>query len=166
MLRLKFCFLQGYFNNVSEYLRIGPPLYFVVKNYNYRYHSGYYIPFLLQFDHLCSYVVILLIILVVLYLYKKRERTKCQLPRRMPPVYFIQFNLQKFNYWCLMKPFLLLLIFQPEFLPPCVCERRGRGGLKGEPWFISMYVTLLRLQYWYWSNTQLRIKTYKPVMLH
>ena len=28
---------QGYFNNVSEYLRIGPPLYFVVKNYNYRY---------------------------------------------------------------------------------------------------------------------------------
>ena len=30
-------FLQGYFNNVSEYLRIGPPLYFVAKNYNYRY---------------------------------------------------------------------------------------------------------------------------------
>ncbi|RVX16076.1 Niemann-Pick C1 protein [Vitis vinifera] len=29
-------YLQGYFNNVSEYLRIGPPLYFVVKNYNYR----------------------------------------------------------------------------------------------------------------------------------
>jgi hypothetical protein len=34
-----FNFLQGYFNNVSEYLRIGPPLYFVVKNYNYRYLS-------------------------------------------------------------------------------------------------------------------------------
>lgn len=32
-----YVFLQGYFNNVSEYLRIGPPLYFVVKNYNYRY---------------------------------------------------------------------------------------------------------------------------------
>ncbi|KAL8523692.1 hypothetical protein ACS0TY_013599 [Phlomoides rotata] len=29
-------YLQGYFNNVTEYLRIGPPLYFVVKNYNYR----------------------------------------------------------------------------------------------------------------------------------
>lgn len=28
---------QGYFTNVSEYLRIGPPLYFVVKDYNYRY---------------------------------------------------------------------------------------------------------------------------------
>ncbi|KAH6827867.1 Patched family protein [Perilla frutescens var. hirtella] len=25
----------GYFNNVTEYLRIGPPLYFVVKDYNY-----------------------------------------------------------------------------------------------------------------------------------
>ena len=33
----KLVVLQGYFNNVSEYLRIGPPLYFVVKNYNYRY---------------------------------------------------------------------------------------------------------------------------------
>ncbi|KAH0974444.1 hypothetical protein GBA52_016343 [Prunus armeniaca] len=33
-------YLQGYFNNVSEYLRIGPPLYFVVKNYNYRTGSG------------------------------------------------------------------------------------------------------------------------------
>ncbi|RYR41351.1 hypothetical protein Ahy_A08g037749 isoform B [Arachis hypogaea] len=30
-------YLQGYFTNVSEYLRIGPPLYFVVKNYNYSY---------------------------------------------------------------------------------------------------------------------------------
>ncbi|KAI8010038.1 NPC intracellular cholesterol transporter 1 [Camellia lanceoleosa] len=30
-------YLQGYFNDVSEYLRIGPPLYFVVKDYNYRY---------------------------------------------------------------------------------------------------------------------------------
>ncbi|KAF9686608.1 hypothetical protein SADUNF_Sadunf02G0006900 [Salix dunnii] len=36
---LQFCFLQGYFNNVSEYLIIGPPLYFVVKNYNYRIKS-------------------------------------------------------------------------------------------------------------------------------
>ncbi|XP_062099185.1 uncharacterized protein LOC133805100 [Humulus lupulus] len=32
-------YLQGYFNNVSEYLRIGPPLYFVVKNYNYSSES-------------------------------------------------------------------------------------------------------------------------------
>ncbi|WCJ44712.1 NPC intracellular cholesterol transporter 1 [Euphorbia peplus] len=32
-------YLQGYFNDVSEYLRIGPPLYFVVKNYNYSSES-------------------------------------------------------------------------------------------------------------------------------
>ncbi|KAL5780863.1 hypothetical protein ACOSQ2_011600 [Xanthoceras sorbifolium] len=32
-------YLQGYFNNVSEHLRIGPPLYFVVKNYNYSSES-------------------------------------------------------------------------------------------------------------------------------
>ncbi|XP_057974422.1 uncharacterized protein LOC131162209 isoform X2 [Malania oleifera] len=32
-------YLQGYFDNVSEYLRIGPPLYFVVKNYNYSSES-------------------------------------------------------------------------------------------------------------------------------
>ncbi|KAK6277826.1 hypothetical protein POUND7_018149 [Theobroma cacao] len=32
-------YLQGYFNNVSDYLRIGPPLYFVVKNYNYSSES-------------------------------------------------------------------------------------------------------------------------------
>lgn len=38
VLIVAFLFLQGYFNNVSEYLRIGPPLYFVVKNYNYRYY--------------------------------------------------------------------------------------------------------------------------------
>ncbi|KAH7567015.1 hypothetical protein JRO89_XS07G0007000 [Xanthoceras sorbifolium] len=31
-------YLQGYFNNVSEHLRIGPPLYFVVKNYNYSFY--------------------------------------------------------------------------------------------------------------------------------
>lgn len=36
VLNQQYQFLQGYFNNVSEYLRIGPPLYFVVKNYNYR----------------------------------------------------------------------------------------------------------------------------------
>ncbi|KAF3434864.1 hypothetical protein FNV43_RR21951 [Rhamnella rubrinervis] len=32
-------YLQGYFNNISEYLRIGPPLYFVVKDYNYSVES-------------------------------------------------------------------------------------------------------------------------------
>ncbi|KAI3459954.1 hypothetical protein Pfo_016617 [Paulownia fortunei] len=32
-------YLQGYFNNVSEYLQIGPPLYFVVKNYNFSSES-------------------------------------------------------------------------------------------------------------------------------
>ncbi|GLJ46746.1 hypothetical protein SUGI_0985840 [Cryptomeria japonica] len=25
---------QGYFSNISEYLRVGPPVYFGVKNYN------------------------------------------------------------------------------------------------------------------------------------
>ncbi|OVA00612.1 Sterol-sensing domain [Macleaya cordata] len=32
-------YLQGYFNNVTEYLRVGPPLYFVVKDYNYSSES-------------------------------------------------------------------------------------------------------------------------------
>ncbi|XP_060676138.1 uncharacterized protein LOC107427228 isoform X2 [Ziziphus jujuba] len=32
-------YLQGYFNNISDYLRIGPPLYFVVKDYNYSLES-------------------------------------------------------------------------------------------------------------------------------
>ncbi|KAK3425056.1 hypothetical protein EUGRSUZ_F01780 [Eucalyptus grandis] len=40
-------YLQGYFNNVSEYLRIGAPLYFVVKNYNYSSESR-------QTNQLCS----------------------------------------------------------------------------------------------------------------
>ncbi|CAA2984525.1 Niemann-Pick C1 -like [Olea europaea subsp. europaea] len=40
-------YLQGYFNNLSEYLRIGPPLYFVVKNYNYSSESR-------QTNQLCS----------------------------------------------------------------------------------------------------------------
>ncbi|KAA8535924.1 hypothetical protein F0562_028402 [Nyssa sinensis] len=32
-------YLQGYFNNITEYLRIGPPLYFVVRDYNYSSES-------------------------------------------------------------------------------------------------------------------------------
>ncbi|KAJ4827497.1 hypothetical protein Tsubulata_027977, partial [Turnera subulata] len=40
-------YLQGYFNDVSQYLRIGPPLYFVVKNYNYSSESS-------QTNQLCS----------------------------------------------------------------------------------------------------------------
>ncbi|XP_030527101.1 NPC intracellular cholesterol transporter 1 [Rhodamnia argentea] len=40
-------YLQGYFNNVSEYLRIGPPLYFVVKDYNFSSESR-------QTNQLCS----------------------------------------------------------------------------------------------------------------
>ncbi|XP_019244879.1 PREDICTED: Niemann-Pick C1 protein-like isoform X2 [Nicotiana attenuata] len=40
-------YLQGYFNNISDYLRIGPPLYFVVKNYNYSSDSR-------QTNQLCS----------------------------------------------------------------------------------------------------------------
>ncbi|KAJ4962755.1 hypothetical protein NE237_022694 [Protea cynaroides] len=32
-------YLQGYFNDISDYLRVGPPLYFVVKNYNYSSES-------------------------------------------------------------------------------------------------------------------------------
>ncbi|KAG7037951.1 Niemann-Pick C1 protein, partial [Cucurbita argyrosperma subsp. argyrosperma] len=40
-------YLQGYFNNISEHLRIGPPVYFVVKNYNYSSESR-------QTNQLCS----------------------------------------------------------------------------------------------------------------
>lgn len=29
--------MQNYIDDVSEHVRIGPPLHFVVKNYNYRY---------------------------------------------------------------------------------------------------------------------------------
>ncbi|KNA12261.1 hypothetical protein SOVF_127560 [Spinacia oleracea] len=32
-------YLQGYFSNISEHLRVGPPLYFVVKDYNYSSKS-------------------------------------------------------------------------------------------------------------------------------
>ncbi|KAH9694350.1 SSD domain-containing protein [Citrus sinensis] len=32
-------YLQGYFDNTTEYLRVGPPLYFVVKDYNYSSES-------------------------------------------------------------------------------------------------------------------------------
>ncbi|XP_061344098.1 uncharacterized protein LOC133290061 [Gastrolobium bilobum] len=34
-------YLQGYFSDISEYLRVGPPLYFVVKNYNYSLESNH-----------------------------------------------------------------------------------------------------------------------------
>lgn len=34
-------YLQGYFNNLSEHLRVGPPLYFVVKDYNYSLESNH-----------------------------------------------------------------------------------------------------------------------------
>lgn len=40
-------YLQGYFNNISEHLRVGPPLYFVVKDYNYSSKSR-------QTNQLCS----------------------------------------------------------------------------------------------------------------
>ncbi|XP_047328776.1 NPC intracellular cholesterol transporter 1-like [Impatiens glandulifera] len=40
-------YLQGYFDNVTEHLRIGPPVYFVLKNYNYSLESE-------QTDKLCS----------------------------------------------------------------------------------------------------------------
>ncbi|CAA0807018.1 Patched family protein [Striga hermonthica] len=40
-------YLQGYFSNISEYLRIGPPLYFVVQNYNFSSESR-------QTNQLCS----------------------------------------------------------------------------------------------------------------
>ncbi|KAL9273785.1 NPC intracellular cholesterol transporter 1-like protein [Drosera capensis] len=40
-------YLQSYFNSISEYLRVGPPLYFVVKNYNYSSESK-------QTNQLCS----------------------------------------------------------------------------------------------------------------
>ncbi|CAM8904452.1 unnamed protein product [Rhodiola kirilowii] len=34
-------YLQGYFSNISEHLRVGPPLYFVVKDYNYSVQSSH-----------------------------------------------------------------------------------------------------------------------------
>ncbi|XP_024537549.1 NPC intracellular cholesterol transporter 1 isoform X1 [Selaginella moellendorffii] len=40
-------YLQGYFNNVTSHLRIGPPLYFVVQDYNYSAQSN-------QTNKLCS----------------------------------------------------------------------------------------------------------------
>ncbi|KAJ8772723.1 hypothetical protein K2173_027900 [Erythroxylum novogranatense] len=40
-------YLQSYFKDLAEYLRIGPPLYFVVKNYNYSSESR-------QTNQLCS----------------------------------------------------------------------------------------------------------------
>lgn len=40
-------YLQGYFNNITEHLRVGPPLYFVVQDFNYSASSN-------QTDLLCS----------------------------------------------------------------------------------------------------------------
>lgn len=40
-------YLQGYFNDLAEYLRIGPPVYFVVKDFNYSSQSR-------QTNKLCS----------------------------------------------------------------------------------------------------------------
>ncbi|KAG0593289.1 hypothetical protein KC19_1G318700 [Ceratodon purpureus] len=34
-------YLQGYFDNITEYLRVGPPVYFVVKDYNYSIGSNH-----------------------------------------------------------------------------------------------------------------------------
>lgn len=30
-------YFQNYFDDLAKYLRVGPPLYFVVKDFNYRY---------------------------------------------------------------------------------------------------------------------------------
>ncbi|MCO5604732.1 hypothetical protein L7F22_058902 [Adiantum nelumboides] len=40
-------YLQGYFDNITEHLRVGPPLYFVVQDYNYSSSSN-------QTNLLCS----------------------------------------------------------------------------------------------------------------
>ncbi|KMZ68870.1 hypothetical protein ZOSMA_228G00020 [Zostera marina] len=40
-------YLQDYFDDLTKYLRIGPPLYFVVKNFNYSLESR-------QINQLCS----------------------------------------------------------------------------------------------------------------
>ncbi|XP_062086533.1 uncharacterized protein LOC133792637 isoform X2 [Humulus lupulus] len=40
-------YLQGYFDNISKHLRVGPPLYFVVKDFNYSSQSR-------QTNKLCS----------------------------------------------------------------------------------------------------------------
>lgn len=55
----------------------------------------------------------------------------------------------------------ILTLLSPLFL----CESQGRG-MGDKPWFWSMFVTMLRLHCWCYSSPQLRIKTYKPVMLH
>lgn len=34
-------YLQGYFDNITEHLRVGPPLYFVVQDYNYSLSSNH-----------------------------------------------------------------------------------------------------------------------------
>ncbi|CAM6128550.1 unnamed protein product [Calypogeia fissa] len=34
-------YLQGYFDNITEYLRVGPPVYFVVQDYNYSTESNH-----------------------------------------------------------------------------------------------------------------------------
>lgn len=32
-----FLYFQDYFNDLAKYMKVGPPLYFVVKDFNYRY---------------------------------------------------------------------------------------------------------------------------------
>lgn len=34
---LLLCYSQDYFDDLAKYLRVGPPLYFVVKDFNYRF---------------------------------------------------------------------------------------------------------------------------------
>ncbi|PKA60101.1 hypothetical protein AXF42_Ash009785 [Apostasia shenzhenica] len=40
-------YLQGYFDDLADYLKVGPPLYFVVKDFNYRLESN-------QTNKICS----------------------------------------------------------------------------------------------------------------
>lgn len=45
--------VQGYFDNITEYLRVGPPVYFVVKDYDYRFSEIFWL-------YICPYAYYLL----------------------------------------------------------------------------------------------------------
>lgn len=35
--------VQDYIDNVTAHIRVGPPVYFIVKDYNYRYYAFLYL---------------------------------------------------------------------------------------------------------------------------
>lgn len=85
----------------------------------------------------------------------------------MPILVFLQFDLETFICWCDLMKFWSWYCwnFNLTFTTVSLWEPR-KEGMGDEPWFWSMFVTMLRLHCWCYSSPQLRIKTYKPVMLH